>query len=1005
MKKLFLVPLMALMTCVSVYAVEVNDLAGLQTALAAGGEITLTANITTGTKLVVSQANTTLIGNGFAIKSTDQYVLQISATNVSVKNIVLYAAKSNAGRGILLEANTSDIKFSLDNVTINATERGMDMMDADNITFTMTNSTVQLVPNGGAAQNATTGMPATDNYDKVTTSVNGSYSRGINIGRLTNSTIALENTTVQGFFYNINNIGGTMLNTKVVATNVTFKGRAAVNIWGDDGEYTCTDCAVTGINNFAGASESFASFVLNGQGTISKRNKLTINGGTIVSAYFDATGMANPNARQYLLRDLGQDNVVVINNASYTCTKEADAQGDAKGGVVEYASSSTDITINGGTYDCPSIVGGTYSDGEGNTGTITITGGDFNVNTVSPDMTNGDLFSTVEIQGGTFEITPIDPETGKPEVDPETGEVVIKDIGDFADPNNPANTLISDKGVETYENQDGSYTVVPAGTNDATKPVDPAVKTDLVWGTDVELTVKNVKLLPTQTLTLYSGVASANKLDLGQNTKVIIKDGAKLTIGEGGVALNNNGDKDPQIVVEAGGKLITHGQMYGSVTGNILIETSETKQGVLLFDPDMNTYGANHPNGVVELSSKGHHSTSPSKYIWQRFGIPTFDGNTTIRWDGTKTWIYEYEYGETDNWVKMYEGTAGVLPVADKIPFQCYNMTSEAAAAGKKYTFEGALMGNQDYDLGFVHGWNYFANSYTAPIQVRALLDDVKAKYGSNISATAYIYRSEDGWWDEVSIGRFELHEYFKNLLGEEYANENYPIAQTQINPMQAFVLYLFSGSAANGEISYKDNVYDPAIAAGAPRRRAAAANTSIEAAVLMSVSDGVTKDVATLIEGADFSEEFDNGYDAFKMINPASFNIYAIGVENKYGAIATNNLVGTQIAFDALTTGEYTLTFTGVMEADYAIKDLMTNEVVNIEAGKSYTFRANAGATGARFSIVKPAKLPTAISNTTATSKQTGVYSITGMYLGEKAVLSTLPKGVYVVDGKKVVK
>ena len=98
MKKLFLVPLMALMTCVSVYAEEVSTLESLQSALAAGGEITLTANITTDAKLNVSQANTTLIGNGFAIKSTDQYVLQISATNVSVKNIVLYAAKSKAGR-------------------------------------------------------------------------------------------------------------------------------------------------------------------------------------------------------------------------------------------------------------------------------------------------------------------------------------------------------------------------------------------------------------------------------------------------------------------------------------------------------------------------------------------------------------------------------------------------------------------------------------------------------------------------------------------------------------------------------------------------------------------------------------------------------------------------------------------------------------------------------------------------------------------------------------------
>ncbi len=69
MRKLFLIPLMTLLSCVMAFAGNVGTLQELKDALAAGGEITLTANIETTEALNVTQ-NTVIDGAGFTIKGS-----------------------------------------------------------------------------------------------------------------------------------------------------------------------------------------------------------------------------------------------------------------------------------------------------------------------------------------------------------------------------------------------------------------------------------------------------------------------------------------------------------------------------------------------------------------------------------------------------------------------------------------------------------------------------------------------------------------------------------------------------------------------------------------------------------------------------------------------------------------------------------------------------------------------------------------------------------------------
>lgn len=963
MKKTLFIVLAALLTCAYANAVEVNSLAGLQSALAAGGEITLTADIDAGsTALTVSQG-ITLKGNGHCVKSTAGYVFSVTTTSaVKFENLIIYAAKTSAGRGIAIN-DLSDTNVALDNVTINAQERGMDIFCSnsantiENVTLSIKNSTIQHVhANYGISYDAQGNPSNPAIYNTTAVSVNSSYSRGVNIGRLVNSNITIENTTIQGFFYNVNNIGGTMAGTTITTSNCTFKGRCAYNIWGQQGNWIANDANVLGLNNWGGPQESFACFVLYGpmDGGDSRNNYLTINGGTLAAASFNAVGMANPNARQFLLSDRGTNNVVVVNNASYTCTKEAE---DSKGGVVEISSSTSNITINGGNYDCPNIVGATYSDGEGNTGTITITGGEFNVNTVAPDMTDGDVYSTVEIEGGTYDIA--------------SGSV------NQVDPNDPTNTLVV-ASKESYDNQNGSEIVVPIGTNDDTEQKDPAVIKDLVWGSDIDRSAVNVKLQPTQTLTLASGVATANKLDMGQDTKIIVKDGTILTIGEGGVALNNDGDKDPQIVVEAGGVAIVKGQMYGSVVENLLIQTSETKHGVLLFDPDMNTYGDNHPKGTVEFITKSYYAGG-SDYQFERFGIPTWTTVESIdcNVEGLVTTLYVLGNSGWQNIGDLVKGTPFANIAQLNKPFATYNLLARQATPGATYKIAGALSGNGNAELYANLKWNSFANSYTADVNVGKLLEGLEG--ASDIDATVYVLSPAGN------------HTYVPDAIDAVWASS------TKIAPMQTFLLNNVGGNNEYTSINYKNAVWSPATAS-APARRKQEHDLTAKLRINVMNEQGVWDNLK-------MSESMTNIHNAEKYMGE-DINLYAYDGDDKLAIVAAEDLNGTYIGFSTVNGGKFTLSFANVEGREFDLIDLEENVTVSVVEGNTYTFSA-AKNTNAdyRFKLVESKRVVTDVDKIATEKNVKGIYTIMGQYVGEMNMWNNLPAGIYVVNGEKRVK
>ena len=937
---------MTLCTCVMAWATNVATLPELQAALAAGGEITLTDNINAGTTQLNIAKATTIDGQGqFVITSTRTDVVEVRTSEaVLLKDITLYAKNSN-GRGVGVYNNVTNI--TLDGVKINTNLRGVTYYeDANtNSSLVIKNSVIQYIYNGSGVSVTVDEFGNPDPNTDYNAIAAGRYARGISLWEMTNSTVTIDNSLIQGFDYCVNcapdgeNGNNDYSGTKIKATNTTFKGRCAYNIHVANGEFEFTDCSVVGINRFEGPTESFACFVLD---YWSSDCLLTINGGSFASAVFPGNATANANAREFFITSRskhGGENTIIVNNAQYTCPKE---YGNAKGGLAEQIKVGGTLTINGGIYDCPTFMPGFSStDGQGGSvGKIIINGGTFNTNVISSDMTDCDVYYGMEISGGTFNL----------------------DMS-VVDPGNAENDLIAD-GYKQVQNANGTYSIIPEttetqGTKDGVNDVNWNTKED--WST----TSQAAEAIPDETTSVTigngteevsvvvadDGAADVYRVDLNDKVTLTVQDGGVLTVGEGGIVSHENA----AVVVEEGGALVLNGLIQG--TENIVIEASETNSAAVLIAPDVNTYGDEHPVGTFRFTSKSY--KNGDKVVHQRFGMPTYNTGIEVKYATTssaKTYITYWDY-ENDEWKHAGEvveweeiPSSGSLNLVTAGPFSCYDLISNNAKGNEiTYVFKGALMGNADGEMKFNRGFNPYANSYTAPIDIASFLTRLDEEYaGTGIDPTLYLYQSQAN--DNYTWNTLNASDY---LWGAE---EGYPVT---IAPMQAFMLRLDNNTPQTASVDYKDNVYDPFIAKlnnPAPRRSASKTN-------YMSISiidaEGIEYDRVKFIEDNRFSSAFENGYDAVKFMKE-DVAIYA-AAEEAQATVASDYVEGMNIGVKVAKSGVYTLNvkFNGL---DYALIDTENNTIIELVAGNTYKFFAEAGQNDARFQVIKVNKMPTAI-------------------------------------------
>lgn len=472
------------------------------------------------------------------------------------------------------------------------------------------------------------------------------------------------------------------------------------------------------------------------------------------------------------------------------------------------------------------------------------------------------------------------------------------------------------------------------------------------------------------------------ELEINENKDqtLTIQSGKTLSVGR--VVLGGKA----QIIVEAGAKFIVTDPKQGitsASTSNVVLRTSSTAQALFLVHPD--TKSGRHPDATVELYSRAK-ALGGKQYQWQRFGVPAYNDAVSmadIEYDGT-TYPTSFEKFEDGNYV--------VVKPADWAdtylePFKPYAATTSNTAPGDDYiyTFRCKLVGNDDAALEMPIKWNFFANSYSAPISISKFISDIQTNY-DHVSGTIYLHNSVDNVWYEVNNATAILH--------PEYASN--------VDPMQAFAV-MRRAEGADPVIDYEKQVYNPIVNPSSPAPARESVVPFATAVVEIVAADG-TKDEVSMLEGDQFSVEFDNTYDAAKLMNKEQTYIYADGKDEKLGIIATDNLEGTTFSLAAKEQTSFIMTVRNANGMNYAIRDMLTGTEVELTEGATYMFTvpANTNVDG-RFQIVGVHKVPTAIDNVEEVAATKGIYNMAGQYMGND--FHSLSAGVYVVDGKKVVK
>ena len=448
------------------------------------------------------------------------------------------------------------------------------------------------------------------------------------------------------------------------------------------------------------------------------------------------------------------------------------------------------------------------------------------------------------------------------------------------------------------------------------------------------------------------------KVETGKT--ITIKNGGKLLVGKEGIAGLSRVD---QLKIEDG--------------------------GILAISPAAEAN--NHPMGTMEKtmgirSVEGEYNDGfrAYKYIWENIAIPTVDAikdSLTVNY-----WNIKDGYKKIDS---------GVMSK----PFQGYHVTIKPAHPQQNFQFSGRLCGNQDATLTMPQqGFHFFGNSWSAPMDVNEILNQIEHYKANVVNSGIKVYVS-----DHITIGDDDYWDgTYLDVNRETLKDAAFAEKFSTIPPMQGF--FMFSNGAAEISLNYEKAVWNIALASSSQSKKSAkyiAPDDTVRVSIKLSSSNG-RMDRLYLSEGKLLQST--------KMMNARpNVNIYAIGADGNYSMYGVEeSLSGLEIGIVTNVAEDYTLSFDHVTGEVLYIKDMQTGILTEMSDGNSYTFTADANTASERFRIVSRSEVTTGVDDTTAeTTAATakGIYSVTGQYLGDADQQNTLPAGVYIINGKKVVK
>jgi hypothetical protein len=241
------------------------------------------------------------------------------------------------------------------------------------------------------------------------------------------------------------------------------------------------------------------------------------------------------------------------------------------------------------------------------------------------------------------------------------------------------------------------------------------------------------------------------------------------------------------------------------------------------------------------------------------------------------------------------------------------------------------------------------ANSWTAPISIASF--DIEGGDATFTSTPATIYLFNTGMAENGSKEGTEAGTYISVPINSAPYTGNGLIA-----PMQGFFVTTNGGSSGTITMNY-DALVRPAgdhttIVAGPMKMRK---QEETKPDVMKIRVDGATYyDRVVILERADFSLGFDNGWDGKKMsFGVASPSVYVINAQGGYDAVsAIPDLEGTVVGFRAGTNNSCTMTFEYDGEEIWYLNDLQTQQSTLIDSELMYTFSTSSYDNEVRFII-----------------------------------------------------
>ena len=434
---------------------------------------------------------------------------------------------------------------------------------------------------------------------------------------------------------------------------------------------------------------------------------------------------------------------------------------------------------------------------------------------------------------------------------------------------------------------------------------------------------------------------------------VTIAPNGGLTVGAGGV----KGATTDNFIIKAGTEGATKGQ-----TGYIRI-SPYTEQAM--------------PYATMEMYSKAYFDMTADDRnnvgSWQYVGSPMAEAGTLARSIYKSSWIYNWNEATAE-----WENNRKTLVLQ---PFEGYCTSQYNYPEGMLITNTGQLASNGNMILNLSYTGdadtlrcNVFANSYAAPIDITKFK---ASDFSEGVEATINLFNtgSKKNIADQIDTTDLDAPGQYIAIpvatAADLVAVLNYPAV---IPAMQGF--FVNTTKAGTLTLNYEQLVWnaDYTQHANAPLRTKERSTTT--GALCVSIEADGWRDNLYLLEAEKYDANYQNGYDARKMMN-GELNIFAVEEENTYLAVdATHSLIDTRIG---VRTGEetaYTFTFANLRTQDaLALLDNETEQIIPIAEGTTYTFftTPNTMITN-RFVIVanedENAGVATNIQNTTIETK-----------------------------------